>query len=114
MICFNPNSSYFPKEPELPEEINGAIRASLVQWLRMRLEEFGDECMICSDDPEAGIIDVIFPGIPADEIIAGLRSREIECIPEGKRRVRFVLSAGQPFEPLDKVQAVLMELLDIS
>ncbi len=115
-MSFDPARADFPPEPELPEEIKMALRAGLVGWLRARLEELEGDCLVkpsAEGQEEAGILEAVFPAMPARELVARLGERNVFCTVGEKNAVRFTLSAGQSFEALDTVQAILMDVLDI-
>ena len=115
-MVFDPERPDFPAEPDLPEEVRMALRAGLVGWLRARLEELEGDCIVkpsAEGQEEAGILEAVFPALPAKELTERLAERRVYCTVGEKNSLRFTLSAGQAFEPLDTVQAILMEILGI-
>lgn len=115
-MIFDPQHEGFPREPDLPDEIKGALRAGLVGWLCARLEELEGDCLVkpsAEGQEEAGILEAVFPAMPAKELVERLAEQQIYCTVGEKNALRFTLSAGQAFEPLDTVQEVLMTILDI-
>ncbi len=115
-MIFDPSHPDFPPEPTLPEEILMALRAGLVGWLRARLEELEGDCLVkpsAEGQEEAGILEAVFPAMGAKALVAVLAEQQVFCTVGEKHSLRFTLSAGQPFEALDTVQAVLMQVLEI-
>ena len=115
-MVFDPERPDFPAEPDLPAEVRMALRAGLVGWLRARLEELEGDCIVkpsAEGQEEAGILEAVFPAMPAKELTERLAERQVYCTVGEKNSLRFTLSAGQAFEPLDTVQAILMEILGI-
>ncbi len=115
-MIFDPTHPDFPPEPALPEEIRMALRAGLVGWLRARLEELEGDCLVKparEGQEEEGILEAVFPALPAGQLVAALAERRIFCTVGEKHALRFTLSAGQSFESLDTVQAILMDVLEI-
>ena len=111
-IYLDPSHPNFPPEPALPEEALASRRAELTRWLTARLGELTGDCVIGDTQPEAGIVEASFPAMDGENLAARLREEGVFCTPVEKG-VRFTLSAGQAFEPIDTLQAVLMEVLDI-
>lgn len=115
-MVFDPSRSDFPKEPDLPDAVNMALRASLVGWLRARLEELEGDCLVkpaAEGQEDQGILEAVFPAMPAKELVEKLAERQVYCTVGDKNSLRFTISAGQAFEPLDTVQAIIMDILGI-
>lgn len=114
-IYLDPANPGFPAEPVLPPEALSALRAERTRWLWARLNELAGDCVIGRTEPEAGILEAEFPAMEGTKLAALLREQGVFCAAlPGGRGVRFTLSAGQPPEPIDTLQVVLMTLLDIA
>ncbi len=112
-IYLDPSHPSFPPEPKLPQSELSARRRALTRWLWARLNELTGDCVIGLTEPEAGILEAVFPAMDGERLVPLLRERGVFCTVAPEGGVRFTLSAGQTVEPIDTLQAVLMNLLDI-
>ncbi len=113
-IYLDPSHPNFPAEPALSQEALSARRRELTRWLWARLNELAGDCVIGYTQPEAGILEAVFPAMDGENLVPLLREQGVFCIAASQGKgVRFTLSAGQAFEPIDTLQMVLMEVLNL-
>jgi hypothetical protein len=114
-IVLDPHHPDFPAEPAASLSQRQALRAERVRWLWARLDELTGDCVIGLTLPEEGIVEAEFPACSGAVLVEKLRPHRVFCtVAEAGNGVRFTLSAGQQVEKIDTLQAVLMEVLELS